>query len=259
MGEPLINPDFIPIVEYAARANKKVYFYTNATLLTRDKARAIVAANNVERITISLDGAKDSTYEFIRVGANFSRVIKNIAGLVEERNRQHVSKPYIRIAMVTTSYNVAEMPELVLLGKRLGVDEVAATFFKVTVPGLASWICSPELLRNYSQEASKIAHQNNIRFNLEFVLPEEQPSALNSKSGPSSKSCLWPWMSINISVDGSVSPCCYQPRAEVYGLGNLFETSFDNIWNSPSYKQLRRCLREQNLDGLPCIDCRDHV
>ena len=68
-GEPLLYPHFIELVESAKRYETEVYFNTNATMLTKDLARRLVDLD-VDRISFSVDGATEKTFESIRKGAN---------------------------------------------------------------------------------------------------------------------------------------------------------------------------------------------
>lgn len=256
MGEPLMNPEFLAILDVCAKQKVRTQFYTNGTLLTADVAKRLVELR-VGEITFSLDGASARTYEHIRRGASFTSVTANIRGLVEARQQAGSSLPYIRIAMVATALNVAEMPELVALGHKLGADEVVVTYFKEIAPSLSSWRCDPAHLLAAVQASRQVAKTLGIRFAVEFGLPEDD--CKKQKAPTSRDACLWPWLSLNISIDGDLSPCCYVPCAAEFGLGNILQDTFESAWNGPSYQHLRQSMRTGHLKGLPCHMCRDKV
>ena len=255
LGEPLINPAFLSMLELSAQQKAQVQFYTNGTLMSPEISRKLVDFQ-VAEISISLDGASARVYEFIRRGAQFDRVVANIQALVDAKCRAGSERPCVRLSMVATSHNVAEMPDLVALGHRLGVDEVVATCFKDIAPVLSSWICDTEEMTGAIAESNRRARELGVRFLVEFSLPDGSGS---KNGGTSSKCCVWPWLSVNVTFDGFLTPCSYVPCHDGWGLGNLLETPFLELWNAPAYRILRRKLRCGRDEGLVCETCRDQV
>ncbi len=66
--------------------------------------------------------------------------------------------------------------------------------------------------------------------------------------------CTAPWTTMNINVDGSVTPCCFWSASGNNGkpLGNLTTQSLREIWNGPAYQK----LRQANLDDEPNHPCQ---
>lgn len=255
LGEPLINPAFLSMLELSAQQKAKVQFYTNGTLMSPEISRKLVDFQ-VAEISISLDGASPSVYEFIRRGARFDRVVANVQALVDAKRRAGSERPYVRLTMVATSHNTAEMPDLIALGHRLGVDEVVTTYFKDIAPALSSWICDTEEMAEAIAGSNRKAAELGVRFVVEFT-PPDSPNSENG--GTSSRRCLWPWLSVNVTIDGFLTPCSYVPCHDGWDLGNLLETPFLELWNAPAYRVLRRRLRSGLVEGLVCQSCRDQV
>ena len=65
--------------------------------------------------------------------------------------------------------------------------------------------------------------------------------------------CPRPWTSAFILLDGKVSFCCHLPRPEAV-IGNLYENSFEEVWNSPLAREMRHCMLQGHLPPL-CRDC----
>jgi len=255
LGEPLINPAFLSMLELSAQQKARVQFYTNGTLMSPEISRKLVDLQ-VAEISISLDSASASVYEFIRRGAQFNRVVANVQALVDAKRRVGSERPYVRLAMVVTSYNVAEMPDLVALGHQLGVDEIVTTRFKDIAPTLSGWICDTEEMAEAIAESNRRAAELGVRLLVEFT-PTDSPDSGNG--GTSSRRCLWPWLSVNVTIDGFLTPCSYVPCHDGWGLGNLLETPFLELWNAAAYRTLRRGLRSGRVEGLVCMCCQDQV
>jgi MoaA/NifB/PqqE/SkfB family radical SAM enzyme len=86
LGEPLLHPDLVAMVTAAKHRGLRVGFNTNGTLLTPDKAEALVAAGT-DWMHVSMDGATAATFEHIRHGARFDQVLQNLRRLVAVRDR----------------------------------------------------------------------------------------------------------------------------------------------------------------------------
>jgi len=51
--------------------------------------------------------------------------------------------------------------------------------------------------------------------------------------------CLNPWLSVSVQSNGNVVPCCFAWGDDLI-YGNLYDSSLEEIWNSPNVEQLRR-------------------
>jgi|GEM_PF-3919324 len=80
-GEPLLSPLFTSAVNAAQSCGVPyIDLVTNGQLLTRDLARTLIDGG-VHSIAVSIDGATPTTYEYIRTGASFTRLLDNVRGL----------------------------------------------------------------------------------------------------------------------------------------------------------------------------------
>ena len=53
--------------------------------------------------------------------------------------------------------------------------------------------------------------------------------------------CMHPWQAAHVNDFGDLRPCCFAPRA----VGNVVEAgSFENLWNGPVMRDLRRSIRD---------------
>jgi MoaA/NifB/PqqE/SkfB family radical SAM enzyme len=106
-----------------------VYFeiLTNGLLLTPKMWRTI-SHNKIKEINVSVDAASKSTYEKIRKGGNWERLLENLRFIGNLRREHKIDYFYINMVVMRSNYQ--EMKEFVLLAKSLGCDE--ANFQKVT-------------------------------------------------------------------------------------------------------------------------------
>ena len=87
MGEPLMHPDIVSMVNEASLCGKKVELITNATLLTEEVTKKLLAAG-IDTLWVSLDGFSKESYEAIRKGSLYSLVEKTFRILPQIKARQ---------------------------------------------------------------------------------------------------------------------------------------------------------------------------
>jgi MoaA/NifB/PqqE/SkfB family radical SAM enzyme len=123
-GEPLLKPAFWRCLDYIRLhyPEKKVQIVTNGSLLN-DANIARLVDSPIKHIEISVDGATAKTYERLR-NFSFDRVVTGIAGLVEAKNRKQRDNLNISIAFVMMRETIEELPDMVLLAKKLGVNDL---------------------------------------------------------------------------------------------------------------------------------------
>jgi radical SAM protein with 4Fe4S-binding SPASM domain len=252
LGEPLLGPDLLPMIRLAKERGIRVGFNSNATLLNRDRADELVAAG-LDWLHVSLDGADAETYESIREGADFDRVLTNLAGLVDAKRAAGTSTPWIRVVFVAMRRNVAQLPALVRLLASIGVSELRVqnlshTFSDTDPFGAyreireyasdqALWTdADQEVTARAFREATAIAARTDVVLRL----PHREPVVSR---------CTWPWDSAYITSTGVVQPCCMVMGDDRVTLGNLTESSFPEIWHGAAYETFRaRLLSEQPPD-----------
>ena len=126
-GEPTMSKDFYGMLKRAGEFGVMADVVTNATLLTPRMIDALVPA--VANVVFSFDGHDAETFESIRVGADFRRVVANIKALVT-RCRETLPEdrqPVFGLNCTLMEKNVRGFAEIVELAAReLGVDFVQA-------------------------------------------------------------------------------------------------------------------------------------
>ena len=122
LGEPLVHPRFLAMLECTAREARGVSFITNATLLTRDVARLLLDLK-VEKVIVSIDARTPALYQQIR-GFPLETVLQNVRTLMEMRRRSHSPWPVLSVNFTMMRLNALEMPAVAELAAGLGADEV---------------------------------------------------------------------------------------------------------------------------------------
>jgi radical SAM protein with 4Fe4S-binding SPASM domain len=66
--------------------------------------------------------------------------------------------------------------------------------------------------------------------------------------------CTYPWTEINIDHDGNLVACCTDYHSTIK-FGNVKKDNLLDIWNSPSYKKMRKDLRNYKFNHPMCKKC----
>lgn len=274
-GEPLTHPRIVEWVAQAHQAGAVVEMITNGILLTKERSRQLIDAG-LDRIWVSLDGATPESYADVRLGATLPDVLENLRQLKELRGAMCIAPPHLGIACVVMKSNIADLPELIRLGKSLGADQFSITNVLAHTPELRE-----EMLYRHASHEGPLAHSQwsplimlpRIDINtltgtsLLEVLKSPHSLAMNRQEVYSSGNTC-PFVeksSVSIRWDGAVSPCLvllhnhesyldnHIRRSQAYLLGHLPQQPLLEVWNLPGYRALRERLLA--FDFSPCITC----
>jgi MoaA/NifB/PqqE/SkfB family radical SAM enzyme len=249
VGEPLLNRDLPKMIVAAGSSGARVGTSTNASLLTRETASALLDAG-INCINLSLDTIDPLVFKKLRSGSSVTKVISNISSLADLRCKTRYPDTALAIAVVATPQALDSLPAIVQLAANLGLDEVyVQNLNSGFLPENSHELqqlrsIDPEKYRQAIRTAGLTADNAGIR----FLAPDID------YTDPSYR-CRWPFHGCNITWDGFVSPCCLQPDPDVLHFGNLFETAFEKIRDSVSYRDFRDRVK---ADREPlCAACPD--
>lgn len=228
LSEPLLSKDLPDLIALArSHGVLDTFITTNATLLTRERSRALIEAG-LTHILISVDGATAETYEGIRVGAKYEQVVENIHGFLAERERMGSRLPLVRMTFVKMRVNEHEVDAFTRQWKD-----------KVDYLSIAGYL-------NNIDDAERSA-QLSLGQSLEEV---------------DRFHCWQPWLRCVVYANGDVFPCCsnYGRPAPV---GNLHRQSMHEIWNGGDVRFLQDIHAAGDYRKHPiCTECvkrRDYV
>lgn len=270
LGEPMLHPRFFDMVSLAAARGIRVSANSNLTLLTPARVQRCIDSG-LAALSVSLDGATAATFEAVRHGANFSKVVRNLGRLTDARDAAG-SALEVRGVMVLMRSNLDELPALVellhahrvgeLLVQRLSNDLEHEALPARYIP-IRSYCRDAELRPQdlpHAEQVFEQARQRAQALGLQLHLPALRPTAPAAAArAPGSPRCSWPWDGLYFTAAGELLPCCMVATADRASFGRVFagtpdsaEVDIDAAWNSATARQFRRGLRE---DAPPSI-CR---
>lgn len=221
-GESLLHKDIFEMISYAQEHQVKVSLNTNATLLDRDHAEKLLKSG-ISYISFAFDGFNKNMYEKARRGAEFERTLENIIGFLRIKKERRLKKPYTVLSMLEL-----EVGEFTQEEKTGFIKKFENLIDKIHFREANSW---GNLLKDTQDFTYK-------RFEGECF------------------PCGRLWNTLGITWNGDVIPCTYNMNHD-YVVGNIFDTSLSDIWNSAKLIELRQAMLYGNyLELSPlCENC----
>jgi len=109
-GEPLTHPNILEMIEAVRKRDLAVRRRLQRVAAQAGRGRELVKLG-VDRLVVSVDGAKPETYAEIR-GAMLAQVLGNLRGLNEAKRELGSLFPALGIEFVVLKSNLAELAEL---------------------------------------------------------------------------------------------------------------------------------------------------
>jgi len=252
MTEPFMTRDFPERLD-AARLFAVPFsdVITNGTMLTDRTLDALIDAR-ISRLTVSVDGGTKAVYEYIRVGANFEQVIRNIRRFQAQRLARGSELPMLRITHVLTESNIDYFSDFLDLMREIRPEMIQVrTIERMSNAQMQEptderfW----NKLRAIRAVLGDFAHETGIEHS-DYLRPSRDLIELFTDAGEK-LSCQRPWDSIAIHPNGDVQPCLSWTRPPI---GNLASETFDAIWNGEKLRLLRAEFERQR-PGIDCLNC----
>ena len=289
VSEPLLSKHFVEIMgtlsDYRVPSTELV---TNGMLLDEEKIRAILDGG-LNRVIVSIDGASAPTYESIREGAVFERLLSNLRLLQKMKAERGTALPLLRFNFVMMRCNIDELPSLIQLAAELGASQVTAqhmTIYEGTGTEDESLFWHQELTNRKLMEAHRFAALSGITFNapplfsavarrsgdgrwllrsrlvtgfgvLRDFGPERllvlSQNVLRRRLTHRKVWCHHPWEIVFLDPHANVRPCVNWGGEPV--LGNCLQQSLDEILTGAAYTRLREELAGNLSRRQVCLHC----
>lgn len=220
MGEPLLLGDrVIRMMAYAKEQGlAEVILNTNANFMTPELIPKLIDSG-LDKIILSLDAISAETYDRIRIGGNFSKVMDNIHAFLAIKSSRNLSKPELVAQFIVMDENEHETER-----------------FK------EYWLSQGVIVKI----RPKLGWGHGVRAENLEALREEVPRDF---------ACPWLTRTVSIHWDGTFSQCDADHEG-TYSPGNLRTQTIKEVWDG---ELAQRRQRHWNLDFDfdPCRDCND--
>jgi radical SAM protein with 4Fe4S-binding SPASM domain len=252
LGEPLLCPDLLAMVRYAAGRGVEVGFNSNGLLLTRRRAEELVAAG-LGWLHVSVDAPTAEAYAGIRRGGELARLEVNVRNLMDVARRAGDDAPEVHLVAVAMRRTVPLLPDLVRLAAawgvgRLWVQGLSHSFADADpaagYAGLRDFVAREALWTDEPppEAAPALAAARRVAEELGVDLRLPSPPRPPRPRSPGEPGCDWPWRSAYVTHQGEVQPCCMIMGADRATLGSVEEGAFADVWTGEAYAGFREAL-----------------
>jgi MoaA/NifB/PqqE/SkfB family radical SAM enzyme len=231
-GEPLISKNLVPVLHMIRKHNKVSGIITNGSLL-QQRLPELIGEHQPSYISVSLNAPNEEEHFNVTKTHTWNDIIEGI--------KEAVNSPIpIYISSVVTKLNIEQVPEVIKLAYRLKVK------------GLYLHNLLPHVGDSFWDEVLLTSDQgliDNFKSLPESKIVLKWPVLIDKTGGYNA--CEFPWKSIAIDGNGSISICnsvlpCEASNGSIRDKGNVFNNA---------YCQKFRDDFQNNIDTLPCTKC----
>ena len=251
-GEPLMNPNTPKFIALARSYLMRTGLSTNMTS-PRFDARAYVASG-LDFMTVSLDGASQTTYERYRRNGDLEQAFANIRALVGAKRDLGKQTPVISWQFLAFEHNAHEIEDGIAIARELGIDQfVVANPFDVgwdepsirpaagIEPRTVHFSGNPEsrMTANFNPAPDRLAERE---------IDAEWEAGFGTASAgaqyTSAHSCQWLYRNMVLDATGRVLPCCAAPKPGFDLVFDTFTAAGADSFNSPKYQAARQWFQD---------------
>jgi len=248
LGDPFTNPEYGKMVKYLDDQEVAQEIYMTSCLLKEGDMKQFVDYQSFILTKFSLDGATKETYEKIRPGVDFDKVIANIKALDNYKRQAGKFFPKLEFHYIIMQQNVHEAEQFIDFIDSLDIRCTGIMFSR-----LLHYF--PEVKDVYMDVPKELGERLVERGKMRGIPVWFNGDASACKAP--AYNCLQHSMPYILS-GGDVLSCCNQNEANMrdkqieWSMGNIFETPMREIWNGPKYTKLRNSLMIGNQkDYMP--------
>jgi len=243
LGDPFTNKDYGKMIKLLDDRGVVQELYATTALLKERDMEQFTTRKGFVFFKFSIDAATKETYEKIRVGIDWDRVVANIKALDDYKKKHNKYFPLVHFHFIIMKDNIHEVLDYLDFLNDLHIDIANVTYSRLlhNFPEINNlFVEIPRYLCNKLVEKGR---KLNIPVSFNADLPERKPPASECTA----------WLMPYIFPDGTViSCCCMNEQNRRYWqretrMGNIFETPMREIWNGEAYTKLLDELWKKNV------------
>ena len=220
-AESMMNPKFFDILKETTEAGIfDTWLHTNAQMLTEKNGEKLIK-NGLKKLNISIDANTKETYELLRVGGKYEKLIKNVENFLKLKKKYNATYLRVRVSFVEQKENFKEKKDFFEFWKsKEGINTI--TFQR----------CMDVMPFEKKDPDSNLTEEQ-----LDEKYKDDKPFY-----------CFAPWETPTIEENGKITPCLKPVREhnKSFYIGDLSKgDTIEQAWNSEKMNK----LRNQHLKG----------
>ena len=253
-GESLLHPQFFDMAAHAGQRGLRISFITNGSLFSPDTVERILDAG-FDKVMVSLDSLQPETFRRLR-GAALPKVLDGLGRLAERKRARGLSRPVLGLTATILRSTLDEIPALLALGQRLGLDGGLGLQVLNPMEGYARHY-PPELADQVIPARELDAHLSELR-SLPILgagLDGSSPLRgffpdLYQDLQPGARRCPWLEHGAYVTAEGFVTACCMIKDVAAHALGKI------GVDSPTKMAAGRDHMRQQIVAGQTPSSCR---
>jgi len=252
-GEVFLYKNFNNILDEAQKNNVVIEILTNGLLLNENNIKKLIKSNAI--LVFSIDSPMKTTYEYIRKGASFEKLIKNIL-LLNKIKKELKSEIKFNINMVVMKMNYKQIPDMIKFARKYDFNGLTLNPINGEyIENCFSYKVDNRIIKELSEKRGEyeiMAKNNNII--LINKLPNKTVFKFNSdtcfdnnycENNSSRKFCHVPWREIFLDTGFIFKPGCLCEQ-QIEGADLEKDNNIIYLWNSHFMKNYRKNIIAHN-------------
>ena len=266
-GEIFMRKDIMSVLDlFRSKGYACGYLTTNGTIINEERADALAdlaSAGFLKHVSVSIDGPGELHDAARGLKGTFDLTCEGQRRLQEAARRKHAP---LRVSINTTvaHESLEALDQMVEVAEELGVDAIGLNHLMYSTPeevaetvrligaadasAIATFVTRDPgldlaLVQRQVASLEEKCRRKNVLFDYR---PKVHPQLMENYYTPGAKlegRCLYPFLHARVSFSGKVYFCPFI-RIEV---GDLANSSLEEIWNGERYVTLRRKLVENGI------------
>lgn len=247
-GEPLLNTEMPNIANEIKACGVDVAMSTNGALFTKEKVKECLAAFTWVRYSVA--SMEESSYEKIQRGkkGDLERVKTNLEEAVKVKRDQKL-KTTLGVQCLLMPDNMSQLPDMVKQLRKIGVDYITV---------------KPYSQHLHSENTFEIDYEHMLELEQELKQYETDGFAVYFRANAMKKmhhekcykQCLGLPFMTHIDAKGNVWPCIAHIGTEEFCYGNIYEQTFEEIWEGNRRQQIIQKMSNLDINKVCREACR---
>ncbi|MDY6937927.1 MAG: radical SAM protein [Cyanobacteriota bacterium] len=244
-GESLILPQIAKYIEVASDYGVAIRFVSNMSF-QRDEILDLLVEKGCY-LSVSVDSPDPEIFASLRRGGNLGKVERNLRKLAAGYRQRWGSTERLNLTTTVQRPALESLPALVDFAADIGIGEIR----------LASVHASPDSPLSLHERDAEVdlalkGMQERSRLHGVSVNASTTVGSIPQKPDDTA-ACLHPWSYVSYKYDGYIGFCDHLigTGSEIYHLGHIDESSFEEVWNGEKWQTLRQEHLTSRCESAP--------
>lgn len=247
-GEPLLNKDMPDIANGIKKCGVDVAMSTNGALFTKEKAEECLEAFTWIRFSVA--SIEEKSYDQIQRGkaGDLKRVKTNLSDAVCIKKARKL-RTTLGVQCLLLPDNMAQLPEMAKQLQEIGVDYLTVKPYSQHLHSENAFQIDYNAMLELEEELKRYETEEfSVYFRANAMKKMHHEKCYNQCYG-------LPFMT-HIDAKGNVWPCVAHIGTEAFCYGNIYEQTFEEIWEGNKRRKIIEQLNALDINKVCREACR---